>query len=329
MTAHSTRNLPDLPAQFMPPAGWMDGHFTHDGRDIAYGSVMPAGALRGCAVILPGRAEFREKYFEVMRNLLDRGIGIYAMDWFGQGSSGRHLTDTHKDHSEGFEFHVADFNAFIRDVVTPDLHARGHGNTPLVMLAHSMGAHIGLRHLMTLQPSFTGAVLSSAMFGIHNITDKPDWILHGLTSALRPLHTHYAPLPWRGAWRDAECLPPGEGPLSSDTLRDTVQRAWFNANPRLQIGAPTWGWVHHALRSCQLIQDSEILPRLSVPLLFLTAGDEVVVDNAATRRVAARIPGAKQADIPGARHEIMMEQDTYRSQFFEYFDNFLPACKIS
>lgn len=319
---------PDLPEQFLPPPGWQTGTFTSDGRQIAFGYVFPEGRMKACVVILPGRAEFREKYFEVMRDMLARGLGVFTLDWFGQGSSLRYFSDTHKDHSKGFNFHVADLNAFIRDIVTPTLEKAGHGDTKLVMLAHSMGAHIGLRYLMTRQQSFAGAVLVSPMLGIHNITNKPAWLLRGLTTLLTPMHGFYAPLPWRGAWQEEDCAPPGEGILTSDITRSTLHSAWFCANPVLQIGAPTWGWVHHALRSCDDIQISDLPGRITAPTLFLTAGDERVVDNAATLRVIARIPGARHADIAGARHEIMMEQDSYRNLFFEYFDNFLPDCKI-
>lgn len=321
--------VPDLPEQFLASAGWQTGTFTHDGRQIAYGHVFPPGPMKACVIILPGRAEFREKYFEVMRDMLARGYGVFTLDWFGQGSSLRYFSDTHKDHSRGFDRHVADLNAFLRDIVTPELERTGHGGTKLIMLAHSMGAHIGLRYLTTLQHAFAASVLTAPMLGIHGITDKPSWLLRTLTTLLAPLHGFYAPAPWRGGWRSEDCAAPGEGVLSADGPRDSLQRLWFCANPRLTIGAPTWGWVHHALLSCGIIQNSDILPRINTPLLFLTAGDERVVDNAATLRVMARIPGARHADIKGARHEIMMEQDSYRNLFLEYFDNFLMDCKIS
>ena len=319
---------PDLPEQFLAPDGWREGNFIHDGRQIAYGHVFPKGPMKACVVILPGRAEFREKYFEVMRDLLSRGLGAFVLDWHGQGSSLRHFADTHKDHSRGFDRHVADLNALIRDCALPTLEREGRAGTPLLMLAHSMGAHIGLRYLMTLQQSFAGAVLASPMLGIYKISNHPSWALRALTAAMTPLHGFYAPQPWRGAWRAEDCLAPGLGALSSEPARDGIQRAWFIANPRLCIGAPTWGWVHHALASCDLIQRSNALSQINVPVLFLTAGNETVVDNASALRVVPRIPGARHADIKDARHEIMMEQDMYRNQFWEYFDNFLPDCKI-
>lgn len=329
MNALPPRILPDLPAQFMPPDGWVDGSFVHDNHTLAYGYVLPKGKPRACAVILMGRAEFREKYFEVMRGLLSRNLGVFIMDWHGQGSSGRMLSNTHKDHSRGFQYHVADLNAFLRDIVTPLLEQRKLHDTPLVMLSHSMGGHIGLRYLLSLQQVFSGAVLASPMMGIHGVTDKPEWLLGGLTAAMNPFHTTFSRAPFHGEWRLAECKPPGEGELSSDPVRDAVLRAWYMANPHLQLGDPTWGWVHHALESLAHVNDTDKLNKINVPTLFVTAGKETVVENGETRKIAAKIPGATQVEIAGARHEIMMERDSMRNTFFDYFDNFLPHCKIS
>jgi lysophospholipase len=324
----TTRILPDLPEQFMPPVGWQDGTFSNDGRSLVYGYVLPQGKPRACVLILMGRAEFREKYFETIRDLLARDLAVFIMDWHGQGSSGRYLSNTHKDHSRGFDLHVADLNAFIRDVVTSSLEKLGHGGTPLVMLSHSMGGHIGLRYLLTLQQSFVGAVMASPMMGIHGLTDKPAWLLETMMVGLTPFSTIYAPVPWHGDWNEKQAAPPGAGPLSSDPLRDSVLRSWYRANPHLQLGGPTWGWVNHALQSCAVVNDDQLLKQVNVPTLFITAAEEQVVDNAATLQVAAKIPGARQVEIAGARHEILMERDDMRNLGFEYFDKFLPDCKI-
>jgi lysophospholipase len=322
------RVVPNLPAQFLLPDGWNDGSFVNDGRFLAYGYVLPRGTPRAAVVILPGRAEFREKYFELMRDLLARNMAVFCMDWFGQGSSGRYLSDTHKDHSLGFHLHLADLNAFTRDIVIPTLEKSGNANTPLLLWAHSMGGNIGTRFLMTHLQPFAGALIGSPMMGIHGLEGQPAWLLRAFTTTLTPLHTLYAPLPWKGGWNETECKPPGEDVLTSDPVRDTVLRTWYCSNPRLQLGMPTWGWIHHALHSCAIINNDDLLKKISAPTLFITAGDEQVVDNVATLRIAAKIPDARQVEIAGARHEIVMERDSMRQQMLEYFDNFLPACNI-
>lgn len=328
MSALPPRILPNLPAQFMPPEGWRDGMFERDSRRLAYGIVMPKSTPRACVVIHPGRAECREKYFETMRDLLSRDMGVFIMDGFGQGSSGRHLSNTHMDHSRSFDERVADFNAFLRDIVTPHLHGLGLEKTPLIFLGHSMGGHIGLRYLMSLQQVFNGAVLAAPMFGIHALSKMDPLVSHAITSMMLPFHSLYVPAFWQGDWLESTCPPPGAGVLSSDALRDSIQNAWFIANPHLRVGAPTWGWLHHALNSCDLVRKSDAVTKITTPVLFMTAGDERVVENADTRQIAARIPGARHVNIADSRHEILMEADLYRHQFWEYFDNFLPDCKI-
>ena len=44
--------------------------------------------LRVC-VLLNGQTEFLEKYFEVIDELRGRGFAVAALDWRGQGGSGR------------------------------------------------------------------------------------------------------------------------------------------------------------------------------------------------------------------------------------------------
>ena len=64
---------------------------------------------RGTVVVLGGRGEFVEKYFEVVADLLSRGFAVASMDWRGQGGSERPLRNARKGH-------VDDFSHFERDL---------------------------------------------------------------------------------------------------------------------------------------------------------------------------------------------------------------------
>ena len=50
-------------------------------------------------VLLQGRAEFIEKYGETVGDLRARGFAVYALDWRGQGHSGRVLRTRARDTS--------------------------------------------------------------------------------------------------------------------------------------------------------------------------------------------------------------------------------------
>src|ERR1700710_463840 len=105
----------------------------------------PDVPARGTCVLLNGQTEFIEKYFEVIDELRARGFAVATMDWRGQGGSDRLLGD---DHRKSF---ITDFSAYDEDpdtlmnwIVRPMLK---DGENPFA-LAHSMGAHNLLRHLV-------------------------------------------------------------------------------------------------------------------------------------------------------------------------------------
>ncbi|HEX2726935.1 MAG TPA: alpha/beta hydrolase, partial [Beijerinckiaceae bacterium] len=52
--------------------------------------------VRDTVCILQGRAEFIERYFEVITELRRRGFAVVAFDWRGQGRSGREVDNPRK-----------------------------------------------------------------------------------------------------------------------------------------------------------------------------------------------------------------------------------------
>jgi lysophospholipase len=71
--------------------------------------------------------------------------------------------------------------------------------------------------------------------------------------------------------------------------------------------------------------DPSYASRLRQPLLLVAAGQDKVVSTAATAAFARRLRAGSHLTIPGSRHEILMEQDRYREQFWAAFDAFVPG----
>ena len=86
------------------------------------------------------------------------------------------------------------------------------------------------------------------------------------------------------------------------------------------VGPPTWAWLDFALRATSVLQHGAGLPAIDVPVSIVAAGDERVVDNAATERVAARLRDGRLTVIPGAFHELMQETDEIQAEFWLAFD---------
>ncbi len=75
---------------------------------------------RGTVCIFPGRAEFIEKYFEVVGELRRRGFAVAVLDWRGQGGSSRLTRNPLKGHINDFAEYEEDLSHFMKAVVLPD-----------------------------------------------------------------------------------------------------------------------------------------------------------------------------------------------------------------
>ncbi|WP_338040691.1 alpha/beta hydrolase [Nitratireductor luteus] len=274
-----------------------------DGLDIRYG-LFPNAALNGTIVLLPGRNESIEKYFETIGDLAKRGFACAMLDWRGQGGSGRLLKDPRKGHIERFDDYVADLDQFFTEIVLPDC------RPPFHLMAHSMGALIALlaaqelvnrvRRMILLAPplDFSAPLSMPAMRRVTGL-----FYVMGLGSL-------YAP----GGRRRGGPLPFDGNRLSSDRQRFARNQAIVARHPDLAMGGPTAAWVHAACVASDRVRDPDFMAAIRVPILFLAAGTDSVVSTSAIERYARGLRSASALTVDGARHELLQEDDFYREQ---------------
>jgi Na+/proline symporter len=68
--------------------------------------------------------------------------------------------------------------------------------------------------------------------------------------------------------------------------------------------------------------------RIRQPVLIIAAGFDAIVSTPAIDEFSARLRAGSHLIVPGARHELLMEQDRYRSQVFAAFDAFVPGTPL-
>lgn len=288
-----------------------------DGTELRHAIWRPtAKPQMGTVCVFTGRAEFIEKYFEVVAELRRRGFGVAMIDRRGQGGSGRPLSDPRKGHVDDFSQYDADLRAFMREVVLPDCQG------PFFALGHSTGGHILLR-AATSRSWFERMVLVSPMIELAPMRTPAPLMKIGVElAALLGLGDSYVP----GASRDPVELRPFEGnPLTSDRDRFMRTREVLVAAPRLALGSPTIGWLHAALRSMAIIGAIDYPFRVRVPTLILSAGNDVVVSTRAIEEFAVQLKAGHHVSLAGASHEILMERDDIRAQFWAAFDSYVPG----
>lgn len=306
---------PDNPT---PPGGVVLPVETSDGvtlRAAYWPATSPAP--RGTVLILHGRAEFIEKYFEVIGELLARGFAVATFDWRGQGSSARSVADGRKGHIARFSDFRHDVEAISREVIEPRL------PQPVFGLAHSMGGCVALIGAAEGWLPVERLVATTPMVGLSLV--KHARLARGLARVLAWLGLAERFVP--GGRTESISTEPFEGNrLSGDPRRYARNAAVARALGQGAVGSPTIAWLLAAYDAMEALQAKGYPGRVKIPALVIGAGDDPVCSTPAIELFARGLgPGSTYLAIPGSRHEVMMESDPIREAFWAAFDAFIPG----
>jgi lysophospholipase len=290
---------------------------TDDGRALRVARWDPTGRrARGTVCLMQGRAEFIEKYFETVGELRQRGFAVVAFDWRGQGGSERALQNPRKGHVDDFALYFRDIEAVMTEVIAKDC------PQPVFALAHSMGAAITFHALNARIARFERLVALAPMVRIAFVkAPRLSWLV---MEALDGLGFGASFIPCGGATSIATKPFPGNR-LSTDPVRYGRNATIATLAPHLAIGDPTVGWIDAAFRCMAAFEDPRFATAITTPTLVIGAGADPVISTPFVERFAARLKAGRAIVIPGARHEILMEQDHIRDAFWAAFDAFVPG----
>jgi lysophospholipase len=311
--------LVSIPANPVPDDAVTGMLKTPDGVHLRFARFAPPAGRRGTVCILPGRTEWIEKYFETVRDLRNRGFAVAVIDWRGQGLSDRALSDRYKGYVGSFWQFDTDLETFMRDVVLPDC------PPPIFALAHSMGATILLRAIARGQRWFDRVVLTAPMLGI--AFAQSAGIAGGLLRVVRwgGFGGIYVPGRYPGV---LDLRPFAGNPLTSDPVRFARSAAILEAEPALALGGPTVAWADAAFRAMRAMREPSFPARIRQPILIIAAGRDAIVSNVVIEDFAMSLRAGTHLVVVGSQHELLMEQDRYRSQFFAAFDAFVPGTPL-
>jgi len=292
---------------------------TPDGVSLRFARFAPPAGRRGTVCVFPGRTEWIEKYFETVRDLRNRGFAVALLDWRGQGLSDRALSDRLKGYVGSFSQFDIDLETFMREVVLPDC------PPPIFALGHSMGATILIRAVQRGHRWFDRIVLSAPMISIAAVNSMA--IAATILKAVRFAGFGDAYVP--GRYKGVLDLRPFAGNiLTSDPVRYARNAAVLEADPELGLGGPTVTWCDAAFRAMRQFHDPAYPARIRQPILIVAAGRDAIVSNTAIEEFAMLLRAGSHLVVTGAQHEILMEQDRYRSQLWAAFDAFVPGTPL-
>lgn len=290
------------------PAGAVAGHVvTADGLKLRYARFPATGRpLRGTIILLHGRNECIEKYFETIVELSAAGFECATFDWRGQGGSSRMLRDPSKGYVDSFEAYVSDFEQVFADVILPDCRA------PFHVLAHSTGALVALLASDLMVNRVRRMVLASPLLELSH-PPFSQAMVGGLARFLTMigLGTMYI----AGGRRPREIAPFTGNKLTSDYARYMRNGILYEKHRELALGGPTAAWVNAAVQAIREVSDPEYIAGLRIPTLMAAAGADQIVPLRAVEEYGQRMRSGSCITIDGARHEIMQEADIYRAPF--------------
>ena len=76
-------------------------------------TIIPKNSAKGTVVVLNGRTEFVERYFETFNDLTKRGFAVASFDWRGQGGSQRLLKNPMRGYVNSFADYDKDLSAIM------------------------------------------------------------------------------------------------------------------------------------------------------------------------------------------------------------------------
>jgi lysophospholipase len=307
----STEN--PMPGQ--KPGSTTAGYFTGvGGKQIRYAIFRSdAPVARGTVVLLQGRNESIEKYYETIAEFTARGLWVATFDWRGQGGSDRLLKQPRRGHVRRFADYEADLSTFLEQIVLPDT------RLPFFMVAHSMGALIALSHA-PLMANRIDRLVVCAPFVALGAQPLGQGLIGFLAATVSFVGLGFLPLK-----RDRGSLPFEKNLLTSDARRFARNAALTAAQPRLALGPPTARWLHETFKAIRRVTRREHLTTIRVPTIVLAPTQDRLVPHLAVENLARNFRAGHMIPIDGARHELLQEADHYRAQAIAAIEAFIPG----
>lgn len=288
-----------------------------DGKMIRYARFEASGRpLKGTIVLVQGRNECIEKYFETVGDLTARGFGVLTFDLRGQGGSDRLISDPQRGYVESFDHYASDLEQIFEEIALPDC------RPPYYILAHSTGGLVALLAAPAMINRVRRMVLTAPLLRFATTQMSMD--------RLRRLAGFLYFLGLGTRYMGAGPRPPGPpsfatNKLTTDRGRYMRNQAIYSAHPELAMGGPTVAWIRAACRAVEKVTDPDFWGRIHIPILFIAAGADEVVSTPAIEEYAVMLRAGSLLTVDGARHELLQEADLYREQVFAAFDAFVPG----
>lgn len=302
------------PGNPVPPNHFAGYFRTFDGQKLRY-AVFRSGTqlAKGTVVLLHGRNESIEKYYETINDLNAMGLWVATFDWRGQGNSPRLLKNARRGHIRRFSDLERDLDTFLETIVLPD------AKLPFFIIGHSMGALVAMKAAPRLANRIERMVLCAPFVGAAGYK-IPNWLLKFLAGA----STLFG-FGWIQFVRDNHERPFVGNNLTSDRIRFERNQTIVKTFPGLALGPPTARWISVMIDGIEQVMTMDHLRKVEVPCLIIAPSGDEIVPFSSYEELSQKFRAGKLISIPGAKHEILQERDVFRAQALGAIEAFIPG----
>lgn len=255
------------------------GYFEGVGRLRLHYRTWEADEPHAGIMLVHGLFEHSRRYEEFGEYMAGCRFSTFAMDMRGHG-----VSEGRRGHARRFDILLQDLDRFRREVqglLPVDL--------PLFLLGHSLGGLVALRYLEEYEAPLAGAVVTSPWLGTAAPVPRWQTVLAGVLDRVLPAF----PFPFH--------IDPTTLTHDEERAADYRDDALIHSTITPRLFAETSAASELALRRGQ---------RISVPLLFILAGDDQLVDTERSRAFAESLASERvTVDVlPGMYHEVLQER---------------------
>ncbi|MCO6385281.1 alpha/beta fold hydrolase [Oceanicola sp. 502str15] len=274
-----------------------------DGTKLRVAQSLSDGPEKGTILVFPGRTEFIETFGRTMEEFAVLGYSTLVLDWRGHGLSDRIAHDPQLGHVGRFSDYQLDVAAMVqaaRQLGMPE---------PWYLLGNSMGACIGLRALIDGLPvsacafcapmwdiklSLMARLLAWPVSWAASVTGKGERYAPGHSGESYILSVDY---------------PSNRRTNDEGMYRYMVRQA--EAAPELHTGGPSMTWLHQVLRESRKLSKA---PSPNLPCISFCPEEDALVSLPAVQSRMARWPEGTLEFIPGAKHNLLLEEAKIRGR---------------
>lgn len=261
-------------------------------------------------IILPGMTEPAKKYRELIKDMATIDHDIFVFDHAGQGNSDYLIANLHPH-----KVFVKDFSSYIGPVRRL-LEELKKSYSEVDLLAHSMGAHIGLRVLMEDPAAFNKAALVAPMIEI-DLRGFPKFLVEIFLPAI------WQPTDWcpsKGPYKQREI---SKNRVTSSKERSEQFHNLLMSEPKLIRSGCTVGWLMAAIKSNYEVQKFKKWKEYSLPVKMYFADKERFVFNQYAQSICKKLKDCQGEVFKDSKHELLMEKDETREPLLKKVREFL------